>query len=93
MGRKMRWDGKVTEWTENGCIAWEAASGTPQKMRMKAWNRVAKEGDGTSYSLEVEYVPPYSIFGMIMDLIMIRRSIRKSVQNSTRNLKRILEQS
>jgi uncharacterized membrane protein len=93
MGRKMRWDGKVTEWTENGCIAWEAVSGTPQKMGMKAWNRVAKEGDGTSYSLEVEYVPPYSIFGKIMDLIMIRRSMRKSVQNSTQNLKRILEQS
>jgi hypothetical protein len=62
-------------------------------MGMKAWNRVAKEGDGTSYSLEVEYVPPYSILGKIMDLVMIRRSIRKSVQNSTRNLKRILEQS
>jgi uncharacterized membrane protein len=92
MGRKMEWDGRIIEWTENNSIVWEAISGTPREMRMKAVNRVVKEGDGACYSLEVEYVLPYSIFGKIMDLIMIRRSIRKSVQRSTQNLKRILEQ-
>lgn len=93
MGRKMEWDGRVIEWMENSSIVWEAVSGTPQAMRMKAANRVEKEDAGARYSLEVEYVPPYSIFGKIMDLIMIKRSIRKSVQHSTQNLKRLIEQS
>jgi uncharacterized membrane protein len=92
MGRRMEWDGSVTEWTENNSIVWEAISGTPKAMRMKATNRVETEGDGARYSLELEYVPPYSIFGRIMDPIMIKRSIRKMAQHSTQNLKRILEQ-
>jgi len=92
MGRKMQWDGRVTEWTENNSIVWEAVSGTPQAMRMKATNRVEKEGDGARYSLEVEYVPPYSILGRIMDQFMIKRGVRKMAQHSTQNLKRILEQ-
>ncbi len=92
IGRRMEWDGRVVEWTENSSIVWEATTGTPQAMRMKATNRVEKEQDGARYSLEVQYVPPYSIFGRIMDLVMIKRGIRKMVQHSTQNLKRILEQ-
>ena len=92
MGRKMEWDGRVIEWAENDSIVWRAISGTPKAMKMKALNRVEKEGDGTRYSLEVEYMPPYSILGRIMDPIMIKRNIRKMVQHSTQNLKRILEQ-
>jgi uncharacterized membrane protein len=89
----MEWDGRITEWAEDGRIVWEAISGTPQEMRMKSVNRVEKEGDGTRYWLEVEYEPPYSIFGRIMDNIMIKRSVGKSIQNSILNLKRIMEQS
>ena len=91
MGKKMEWDGRVIEWAENDRIVWQAISGTPEAMRMKAVNRVVKEANGTRYSLEVEYRPPYSIFGRIMDPIMIKRNIRKMVQHSTQNLKRILE--
>ena len=92
MGRKMEWDGRVIEWAENDSIVWQAMSGTPEAMRMKAVNRVEKEGEGTRYSLELEYMPPYSILGRIMDLIMIKRKLRKMVQHSTQNLKRVLEQ-
>src|SRR5256885_14031172 len=91
MGRKMEWDGRVIEWAENDSIVWQAISGTPEAMRMKAVNRVEKEGNGTRYSLEVEYMPPYSILGRIMDPIMIKRNIEKMVQHSTQNLKIILE--
>jgi len=89
----MEWDGRIIEWAENGRIVWEATSGTPGKMKMKAVNRVEKEGIGTRYSLEVEYAPPYSILGKIMDLVMIRRSLGKSIQSSNLNLKRISEQT
>ncbi len=92
MGKKMEWDGRVIEWAENDSIVWQAMSGTPEAMRMKAVNRVEKEGKGTRYFLEVEYMPPYSILGRIMDLIMIKRNVRKMVQHSTQNLKRVLEQ-
>jgi len=88
----MEWDGRVIEWAENDSIVWQAMSGTPEAMRMKAVNRVEKEGEGTRYSLELEYMPPYSILGRIMDLIMIKRKLRKMVQHSTQNLKRVLEQ-
>jgi hypothetical protein len=47
--------------------------------KMKAVNRVQKEENGTRYSLEVEYVPPYLVLGRIMDLVMIKRKIRKMV--------------
>ncbi len=30
MGRKMEWDGRIIEWAENGCIVWQAISGTPK---------------------------------------------------------------
>ena len=63
MGKKMEWDGRVIEWAENDSIVWQAMSGTPEAMRMKAVNRVEKEGKGTRYFLEVEYMPPYSILG------------------------------
>jgi len=92
MGRKMEWDGRVIEWAENDSIVWQATSGTPQAMKMRAMNRVEKEGEGTRYSLEVEYIPPYSILGRIMNLVMIKRNMREMVQHSTQNLKRILEQ-
>ena len=93
MGRKMEWDGRVIEWAENDSIVWQATSGTPQAMKMKAMNRVEKEREGTRYSLEVEYMPPYSILGKLMDLVMIKRNMRGMVQHSTQNLKRILESS
>ncbi len=93
MGRKMEWDGRIIDWVENGRIVWQAISGTPGKMRMKAVNRVEKEAVGARYSLEVEYEPPYSILGKIMDLIMTKRSVGQSIQNSNLNLKRILEQT
>lgn len=92
MGRKMEWDGRITEWTENGRIVWQAISGTPQQMRMKAVNRVEKEGKGTRYSLEVEYEPPYSVLGKIMDRIMIRRTVARTIQKSNMKLKTSLEQ-
>src|SRR3989442_14398500 len=92
MGKKMEWDGRVVEWAENDRIVWQATSGTPEAMRMKAVNPVEKEGNGTRYPLEVEYMPAYSTFARIMDPIMIKRNIRKMVQHSTQNLKRILEQ-
>ena len=92
MGRKMEWDGRIIEWAENERIVWQATSGQPERMRMKATNWVRGEGDGTRYGLEVEYHPPYSVLGKIMDSMMIKRSLRKSLQNSTQNLKRISEQ-
>src|SRR2546428_8487605 len=56
-------------------------------------NRIAtalvKRGLGKAV---VAHLPPYSILGRIMDLIVIKRNIRKMVQHSTQNLKRILEQ-
>src|SRR5256886_9619194 len=45
MGRKMEWDGRVIEWAENDSIVWQAISGTPEAMRMKAVNRVEKRSE------------------------------------------------
>lgn len=92
MGRKMEWDGRIIEWAENERIVWQAITGQPERMRMTAVNWVRGEGDGTRYGVEVDYHPPYSVLGKIMDSMMIKRSIKKSLQTSTQNLKRIMEQ-
>lgn len=91
MGRKMEWDGKIIEWVEDARIVWQATSGQPEKMQMKSLNRVKKEDGNTRYGLEVEYQPPYSILGKIIDAIMIRRAIRRSIKNSLEKLKAVVE--
>jgi uncharacterized membrane protein len=91
MGRKMEWEGRVTEWIENDRIVWQATSGQPKRMQMEAVNWVKNEGGDTRYGLEVEYQPPYSILGKIIDAIMLRRAIRRSVKNSLENLKAVTE--
>ncbi|MDA4127536.1 MAG: SRPBCC family protein [Thaumarchaeota archaeon] len=91
IGRKMEWDGRIIEWVENDRIVWEATSGQPKKMQMKALNWVKKEEDNTRYGLEVEYRPPYSILGKILDAIMLRRAIRRSINNSLEKLKAVVE--
>src|SRR5712692_3367341 len=86
MGRKMEWDGRIIEWVENERIVWQATSGQPERMHMKAFNRVKNEDGNTRYGLEVEYHLPYSILGEIMDAIMMRRAIRRSIGNSLEKL-------
>ncbi len=91
MGRKMEWDGEIIEWVEDARIVWQARSGLPKKMQMKAINRVEKEGRNTRYGLKVEYQPPYSILGKVMDVIMMRRAIRRSITSSLEKLKVVVE--
>ena len=91
MGRKMNWDGRIVEWVENDRIVWQANSGEPGKMRMKAVNWVKKDADGTRYGLEVEYVMPYSLLGKLMDAIKVRKAVAKSIQKSLERLKTVIE--
>lgn len=84
MGRKMVWDGEIIEWVEDARIVWQASSGQPKKMQMKAINCVEKEDGNTRYGLKVEYQPPYSILGDVMDVIRIRRTIKRSNQKLAR---------
>jgi len=91
MGRRMEWDGEIVEWAEDARIVWQATSGQPKKMQMRAINWAKKEDGNTRYGLEVEYQPPYSILGKVMDGIMIRRAIMRSVKNSLEKLKAVVE--
>jgi uncharacterized membrane protein len=91
IGRRVEWDGEIVEWVEDARIVWQATSGQPKKMRMRAINWAKKEDGGTRYGLEVEYQPPYSILGKVMDAIMIRRAIMRSVKNSLEKLKAVVE--
>lgn len=58
---------------------------------MKSVNWATKEDDDTRYGLEVEYQPPYSILGKIMDVLMIRRAIKQSIKKSLEKLKDVME--
>lgn len=91
MGKEMEWDGKIIEWVEDARIVWQATSGEPKKMQMRAINWTKKEDGNTRYGLEVEYQPPYSILGKVMDVIMIRRAIMRSIKNSLEKLKGVVE--
>jgi uncharacterized membrane protein len=92
MGRRMEWDGKIIEWVEDARIVWQATSGQPKKMQMRAINWAKKEDSGTRYGLEVEYQLPYSILGKVIDAIMMRRAIMRSIKNSLEKLKAVVEQ-
>ncbi len=87
----MEWDGMITEWVDNERIVWQATSGQPKKMQMKAINWVKEEEGNARYGLEVEYQPPYSILGKIVDAIVLRRAIRQSIKNSLENLRAVVE--
>jgi uncharacterized membrane protein len=87
----MEWDGTITEWVENDRIVWQAISGQPKKMQMKALNWVKMEEGNTRYGLEVEYQPPYSILGKMIDAVMLRRAIERSINNSLEKLKIVVE--
>ncbi len=91
MGRRMEWDGEIVEWVEDAKIVWLATSGQPKKMGMKALNWVTKEDGQTCYLLEVEYRPPYSILGKIMDAIVMRRAVMKSIEKSLERLRVVVE--
>ena len=91
MGRRMEWDGKIIEWVEDARIVWQATSGQPKKMQMRAINWTKKEDGDTRYGLEVEYQPPYSLLGKAMDAIMMRRAIMRSIKNSLEKLKAVVE--
>lgn len=91
MGRRMEWDGRIIEWVEDARIVWQATSGQPKKMQMRAINWAKKEDGNTRYGLEVEYQPPYSILGKVMDAIMMRRAIMRSINNSLEKLKAVVE--
>ena len=66
-------------------------SGRPEKMQMRAINWAKKEDGGTRYGLEVEYHPPYSILGKVIDAFMMRRAIMRSIKNSLEKLKAVVE--
>jgi uncharacterized membrane protein len=91
MGRKMEWDGEIIEWVDDARIVWQATSGQPKKMQMKALNWARREDGVTRYGLAVEYQPPYSILGKMMDVLMIRRTITRSIKKSLEKLKAVVE--
>ncbi len=91
MGRKMEWDGEIIDWVDDARIVWQASSGQPKNMQMKAINWVEKEDGNTRYGLKVEYHPPYSILGKLIDVIMIRRAFKRSIESSLEKLKAVVE--
>ena len=92
MGRKMGWEGIVVEWVESERVVWQASSGEPEKMRMKALNWVKREDGGTRYGLEVEYVLPYPLLGKLMDILMVKRVVARSIQKSLERLRTVVEE-
>jgi len=88
----MGWEGIVVEWVESERVVWQASSGEPEKMRMKALNWVKREDGGTRYGLEVEYVLPYPLLGKLMDILMVKRAVARSIQKSLERLRTVVEE-
>ena len=86
-GRRIEWKAEVTEWEENKKIAWECKP--PQKN--KGSLAVEPIDDGTRVVFEMEYELPYSILGMIIDRLKVRREMEDDVSKGLKNLKGILE--
>ena len=74
-------------WEENKKIAWECKP--PQKN--KGSLAVEPIDDGTRVVFEMEYELPYSIIGMIIDRLKVRREMEDDVSKGLKNLRGILE--
>ncbi len=46
---------------------------------------------GSSVTWTVDYEPPYSYLGKVMDKLMMRKQLEESVDESVKNLKKLLE--
>ena len=82
---KSEFDVEITELVENEKAAWRSTLGGFGKSSLNPTEA------GTDLIFVINYALPYSIFGKVLDKLMVGREIEKSVEKGLEKLKSILE--
>jgi hypothetical protein len=86
---KGEWDEEVTEFEENKRMAMRTVEGS--KMKMGVTGIVEPISNGTKVTYLEEYEVPYSVFGKLIDQLVIRKGTEKFMIEMMGNLKKALE--
>lgn len=86
-GRKVEWDGEITEWEENKKLAWRCKP----PLKNKGSFTLEPTDEGTRVTFVMEYELPYSIIGKIIDKIKVSKEMEEGVSKGLEKLKDILE--
>ena len=82
---KSEFDVEITELVENEKAAWCSTLGGFGKSSLNPTEA------GTDLIFVINYALPYSIFGKVLDKLMVGRKIEKSIEKGLEKLKSILE--
>jgi uncharacterized membrane protein len=86
---KGEWDEEVTEFEENKKMAMKTVEGS--KMKMGVTGLLEPIAKGTKVTYVEEYEVPYSVFGKLLDTLILRKDTEKFMDEMMENLKKALE--
>jgi uncharacterized protein YndB with AHSA1/START domain len=86
---KGEWDEEVTEFEENKKIAMRTVEGS--KLKMSLTGSLEPTAKGTKVTYVEDYEVPYSVFGKLIDTLVLRKDTEKFMEEMMANLKKTLE--
>jgi len=86
---KGEWDEEVTEFEENKKFVMKTVEGS--KMKLGVTGLLEPTAKGTKVTYIDEYQVPYSVFGKLMDKLVLRKDTEKFMEEVMNNLKKALE--
>ena len=86
---KGEWDEVVTEFQENKMMTMKTVEGS--KMKMEVTGFLEPTPNGTKVTYTEEYQVPYSVLGMVMDKLSLRKETEKFMESFLQELKKNIE--
>ena len=87
-GIKTEWDVEITEYVKNERATWRTTAGNITAIGLTTLNPTEA---GTKLAFVIDYDLPYSIFGKIIDKLVVSREAEKGIERALEKLKNILE--
>jgi uncharacterized membrane protein len=81
------WDDEVSDWVEGRKIEWKAIS----TWRMVDSFTIEPQGEGCRLVYEMDYTPPYWIFGRIFYYLFVNKHLERHLEYVLRQMKRSAE--
>ncbi len=82
-GKEYIWDDVVSEWVEEGKIAWTATKG----MKMNDYFLLTPNGSDTSLLYHISYKAPYGLLGTINERLFFRSAVIENIEWTLKALK------
>ena len=85
---KIQWDGEITEWVENKMYAWRTIGGHFTGFGSMTLTPINL---GTRFTMVMDYGVPYSVFGKLIDKLLVHEVISGEIDEGLKRLKDMLE--